>query len=159
MAKKNNKNLILCICGAVAAVIVIVVVIILSATEVINHPTLNDAYFVSDGSKLVLNMENDKTEEDEEYTPLKTHIVYFYSGENITGVKNYYEYADEATAKSAYETMKTLDEFKDADLSIDGKFVIYKSPEKDYTGLTTSETREQIEFLEVLQNLNIDEEE
>ena len=156
-SKKVNKNLIIGICVAAVVVIAIIITVIL-----VNKNTgLNDKYFVSDDTKYVLTLEDStiSTDEGEEaYNPIKTHLVYFYSGDEITGLKAYYEYPDTAAAKAALEYLKSNYEDEQKNLvTIDGKYVIYNAPASEYEELTASEVKEQIEFMELLKNLNSDE--
>ncbi len=155
-AKKNNKNLIIGICVAAIVVIAIVVAVVLITRGAAGPNQLGDSYFVSDGSKYVLTLE---TEEDEEYAPIKSHMIYFYSGDEITGMKIYYEYADESAAKAALDYYK--DNFSESDykdISVEGKYLVFTSNESDYEGLTASDVKQQIEFMEMLKNMNFDEE-
>lgn len=153
---KNNKNLIIGCCVAVAVIIAIIItVVVLSANK-----GLSDAYFVSDDSKYVLTMDADEMgfEEGEEFTPVKTHVVYTYSGDEITSMKAYYEFADEATAKKAfdyYNSADTSEEFKE--VALDGKYVILTANESEYEDLTASDVKQQIEFMEMLKNMNVDD--
>ncbi len=157
-SKKDNKGLIIgCVCAVVAVIIVIVVAIVL----VMSGKQLNDSYFVSDGEKYVLTIDTDDTvidDEDTEYAPGKTHLVYYYSGDEITGMKVYYEYKDAETAKAALDEMKEEagDELGDAE--VDGKYVIITAPADQYEDLTASDVKSQIEFMETLKNTNLDDE-
>lgn len=151
-AKKDNKGAIIgCICAVVAIVVVVVVAVVLS----MNNNRLNDSYFVSDGTKYVITVESDAAElEGDEYTPIKTHLVYTYSGEEITGLKGYYEYADDAKAQAAANYLKenAADAYKE--IAVEGKYVVVTSNEADYEGVTTSDVKQQIEFMESLKNSN-----
>ncbi|MBQ2174957.1 MAG: hypothetical protein II453_07820, partial [Alphaproteobacteria bacterium] len=82
-AKKDNKNLIIGICAAIAVVLVVVVAVMLVSK---GSTQLGDSYFVTDDTKYVLNLDTNYVDEEEEYAPLKTHIVYFRSGDKITGM-------------------------------------------------------------------------
>lgn len=152
--KSNNTNLIIGICAVVAIVIVVIVAVVLTRNN-----GLNDSYFVSDNTKYVLTLDsNDISMEDAEYNPVKAHLVYTYSDDTITGLKAYYEYADSATAKAAADYLKSnFDEENQARVSTDGKYVIYTSPEDDYKDLTASDVKQQIEFMEMLKNMNQDD--
>lgn len=159
-AKKNNKNMIIGVCVAVA----IVVVIIITAFAVGAGNKLNDSYFVSDDTKYVLTMEGDElgagiTEGDgSEVTPVKTHIVYTYSGDEITGAFFYLEYADEAQAKTAYENYQ--DEWKEEgikDFKTNGKYLVIEMEASQYEGKTASDVKQEFELYESLKNMNFDE--
>ena len=150
-AKKENKSTIIGICIAVVAVIIIIIAAIISAN---GKQALGDSYFVSDGSKYVLTIESDSDED--ESAPVKTHVVYFYSGDEITGAKTYYEFANAETAQAAYDSLKdSVNEINS--LSVDGKYVIIVADESEYADITASEVKQQIEFMESLQNLNYED--
>lgn len=149
--KSDNKNLIIGICIAAVVVIAIIIAVVL----VTRGNTINDSYFVSDGTKYVLTLDaNDISMEDAEYNPIKAHLVYTYSGDEITGLKAYYEYADNATAKAAADYLKSnYEESDQAKIATDGKYVVYTSHEEDYKDLTASDVKQQIEFMEMLKNM------
>lgn len=152
-SKGNNKNLIIGICCAVVVVVVIVVAIVLAVTS---GNRLGDAYFVSDDTKYVLTVESDDMvidEEEEAYAPVKTHLVYTYSGDEITGLKAYYEYADNASAKAAYDYILSSGE-ETGEVAIDGKYVIITAAPEEYEGLTASDVKQQVEFMEMMKNMD-----
>lgn len=155
-AKKDNKNLIIGICAAVVVVVVIVIAVVLAT----RGTKLNDDYFVSDDTKYVLTVETGDlyTDDDDsdEVVPVKTHLVYTYSGDEITGLKAYYEFADDAAAKTAY------DQYVEADLSneyasieLDGKYVILTANASEYEDLTADDVKQRIEFMEMLNNMDL----
>lgn len=160
MAKeaKSNKNLIIGICSAVVVIAIIAVVAFVIIKN--QKPALNDQYFVSDDSKLVISMDVDD-ESSDSASPIKQHQVYTYSGDTITGLKNYVEFATEADAKAAYDTYKNSDETSEwfADIELNGKYIIMTSAEEQYKDLTTSAVKQYIELFESLKNLNVDTEE
>lgn len=155
-AKKDNKNLIIGICVAVLAIAVIVVAVVL-ATK--GTTKLSDAYFKSDDTKYVLTIDEDQmdTEDAGEYEPVKTHIVYYYSGDTINGMTTYMEFADEATAKTALEAYKSVDQEGVKSLSANGKYLVIEMTEDQYSDLTTSDVKQQIEFMEMLKNMDSDD--
>ena len=161
-AQKTNKNLIIGICAAVAAVVVIVVAVVLLN----KGSTIDDSYFVSDGTKYVLTVDlsdstTDTEDEDENYAPEKMHSVYTYEGDTVTGLKTYYEYSDAASAKAAYDAM--LAEISDGNeselgsIEVTGKYLVIIADAEDYADMTVSDVKEQIEFMEMLQNMNLDD--
>lgn len=150
--KKNNKNLIIGICSGILVIAVIVVAVIFATRGTTN---LNDAYFVSDDTKYVLTMDGDSSEE-EELSPVKTHLVYTYSGDTITGMTTYMEFADAATAKSALEVYKSMeDQTGVKNLSVNGKYVVVEMTEDQYNNMTASDVKEQIDFMEMLKNADL----
>lgn len=157
MAKKakDNKNLIIGICVAV----VLVVAIALIAIFVLRGNGINDSYFVSDDTKYVLTVESDDLsfdEEDAAYIPLRTHMVYTYSGDEITGLKSYYEYADANAAKAAYDQMVASGE-EVGNAELNGKYIVLTAEADEYDGMTASDVKQQIEFMEMLKNMDLDE--
>ena len=153
-ATKDNKNMMIGICAVVLVAIVAVVIAVVLA----NSNKLNDSYFVSDGSKYVLTVESEMTgdEEQDAYTPVKTHIVYTYSGDEITGMKTYGEFADADAAKKAFDAIKESGEDM-TNYAIDGKYIIVTGTAESYEGMTASDVKAQIEFYESLKNMNLDE--
>lgn len=151
--KGGNKNIIIGACCAVVVVVIIIVAIVLATT---GGGGLNDSYFVSDGSKYVLTVESEDMvidEDEEAYAPVKTHLVYTYSGDEITGLKAYYEYADAASAKAAYDYILSSGE-ETGEVAIDGKYVIITAAPEEYEGLTASDVKQQVEFMEMMKNMN-----
>ncbi len=145
-AKKNNKNLIIGICAGVLVIAVVIVAVIFATKS-----SLNDAYFVSDDSKYVLTVDRDMLEtEDKENSPIKTHIVYYYSGDTITGVTTYMEFDNDATAKVALDLYKNADQTGVKSLKTDGKYLVVEMTEDQYKDLTASDVKQQVEFMEML---------
>ena len=155
-AKKDNKNLIIGICAAV----VVVIVIVIAAIFAIGGGTakLDDSYFVSDDTKYVLTVDTEDPEADsEEYVPIKTHVVYTYSGDTITGMTTYAEYADETTAKAAYEAYKSANQEGVKSMSVNGKYLVVEMTEDNYADLTASNVKKQIELMETFKNTNLND--
>lgn len=156
-AKKENKqNLIIGICVAAAAVIAVIIAIVLIIN---NNNTLNDSYFKSDDTKYVLSVDAEELSFDEDklhYVPVKAHVVYTYSGDEITGMKTYAEYADASTAEKAFKEFKDsdeADEMKNAELN--GKYIIVTNESSQYEGMTASDVKKQIEFYESIKNMDL----
>ena len=160
--KKNNKNLIIGICAGILVIAVIVVAIIFATRST---TTLNDAYFVSDNTKYVLTVDEDAVESDEEtaFKPIKTHVVYNYSDDTITSMTTYMEFADEATAKQALAYYQeayadtNLSESGIANISTNGKYLVILATSDQYADMTASDVKQYIEFMEMVQNTDIDE--
>lgn len=151
---KDNKNLIIGICAAAAVVVVIILAVVL----VNRNPALSDAYFVSDGTKYVLTIESDTEElENDEYTPLKTHLVYTYSGDTVTGMKTYYEYGDASSAKKAFDALKEELGDEATAMEINGKYIIITADEESYKDTTASDVKKQIDLMESLKNMNLND--
>lgn len=152
--KKDNKGTLVGICVGCIALVVVIVLAVVLATK---NQGINDSYFVSDDTKYVITIDSDEVDgEEEAYTPIKTHIVYTYEGDKVTGLKSYYEYKDASAAKTALEAMKATGEDL-GDIALDGKYIVMTASEEDYKDLTTSDVKQQIEFMESLKNMNLDE--
>ena len=141
--KKDNKSVIV---GGICIAMVIIAIIIVAAVVAINTNKLGDSYFVSDNNKYVLTMEYDGSEEeDNAYAPLKSHLVYAYSGDEITGVKAYYEFADEATAKKAYDFYSENNDGAYKSVALEGKYVILEANESVYEDMSASDVKTYID--------------
>lgn len=160
-AQKNNKNLIIGICACVLVIAAIVVAVIFATkggTGTNSLANLSDSYFVSDDTKYVLTVDNDGSDEDEEFSPIKTHLVYTYSGDTITGMITYMEFTDANTAKSALEVYQNMeDQTGVKNLSVNGKYVVIEMTEDQYADMTASDVKEQIDFMEMLKNADLDD--
>lgn len=155
-ANKDNKNLIIGICAAVVVVIIIIVAVILATR---NSGGLDDSYFVSDNTKYVLTYDSEDMaiEDDEEYVPVKTHFVYTYNEDEVTGLKAYYVFANDKDAKAAfnYYNENMGDEF--AEIELDGKYVILTANASEYEDMTPSDIKQQIEFMEMLKEIDTED--
>ena len=157
--KKDNKNLIIGVCVAVVALIIVIVAIVMLGRGKV---ALNDDYFKSDDTKYVLTVDTgsmDIDTEGEEYVPVKTHVVYTYSGDEITGMKSYAEYADAATAEKAFNQLKESDEEEAKNAELNGKYIVITHDASDYEGMTASDVKERIELMELFQNMDTDSDE
>lgn len=153
--KNNNKNLIIGICVAAVVVVAIVLIVVFA----VRGGGISDSYFVSDDTKYVLTVESDDmalSEDEESYAPIRTHMVYEYSGDEITGLKSYFEYADANAAKAAYDQMAAAGESLEG-AELNGKYIVVTAGEDEYEGMTASDVKQQIEFMEMLKNMNSDE--
>ena len=158
-AKKNNKNLIICICTAVVVIIAIIAIVLATGG---GGQHLSDDFFVTDDTKAVATLgPDDVSIADERFIPNKTHLVYFFSGDTVSGLKAYYEYDDEATAKAAYSFLNSdendLKDFKS--ISQNGKYVILEANEEEYEGITKEQAIQQIEVFDSFNPDEYDEEE
>lgn len=126
--------------GAVIVVLLIVVIAILVFMN--NRVTYNDDYFKSDDTKIVLLLENNP--DDDEKNPIKTYMVYYYSGENITSVKQFYQFKSDEVAKNMMEETKNLQMDWVKDIALNGPYIIFELTEDQYEGFTTTSVRESI---------------
>ena len=150
-AKKatNNNNTILAICGIAIAVIIIIVAIVLATR---GAGGINDSYFVSDGSKYVLTLGADDTDEEDDTAPVNAHLVYYYSDDAITDMKGFYEFATESAAKAAYDFYNENNDDTYKSVELNGKYVILTANPSDYEGLTATDVKTQIDAIEQLKN-------
>lgn len=155
--KSDNKNIIIGICIAVLVVAVIGIAIFFATR---GTGAINDSYFRSDNTKYVATFEGDYMglSDDSNYAPGKTHQVFLYSGDKITGATIYLEYNDEAAAKSALEHFKQLDESTNG-LSANGKYIVIEMPEEEYSSMTTSQVKQYVELTEKMKNSDTNESE
>jgi len=153
--KNSKRNLIIGICAILAtlAIIAIIVIVIIKNQQ----QPIDDSFFVSDGSKYVLNLNVDEYSitfpDIANAAPKTIHTVYFYSGDKITGVTYYYEYNDEEAAKQAAETIRKLNDKTDQksqDFTINGKYLVIKAPASVYESLTTNDVQQLIKYYENL---------
>ena len=149
-----NKNLIIGICVAVIAVVVICV----AAFFATRSPKIDDSYFVSDGTKYVIQMDSDELMSDGvSNVPTKAYYVYTYSGDKITGMFIYAEFANESTAKTALEEYKKADQDGVKGISTNGKYVVIEMTDEQYSDMTASELKTYIDFMNSSEDVDIDD--
>lgn len=139
--KKGKLKSIIFASVSVLVIIAAIVIIIISLNN-----NISDSYFVSDGSKLVLDLSSLKNNGDE-YAPENSYLVYNYSGNEITGFKAYYKYSTAEAAKKAYDFY-----FNDGDnnyktVELKGNYVVITANESDYKSLTAEDVKQQIEYM------------
>ena len=146
--KKLNKNLLVAIIGVAAAAITVLVLVLVLGR---GNGELNENWFKSDGSKLVLTIESDPAMVAEnEQTPINSHLVYTYSGETVTGLKVYYQYENPVKAQAAYEILHDSNNGQYKDVLIDGRYVILVAVDSEYEHLKASDVKQQIDFMEMM---------
>ncbi|MBQ2695213.1 hypothetical protein IJG04_01055 [Candidatus Saccharibacteria bacterium] len=145
--KKNKLDKKALIISIVVAVIVLVVAVVLALVNM--APKIEDGYFVSDDSKLVVSMDKKMASFVEgEYEPDYTRIVYYYNGNNITGAKIFFEYEDEESAKLANENISVGELDWAIDKTLNGKYIVLQVKSSEYNGMTTEEVRSNIRQME-----------
>ena len=150
--KKLKKNLLVAVIGAVAAIVTVLVL-------VFSHGggELNENWFQSDNSKLVLTIESDPTMVAEnEQTPINSHLVYTYSDETVTSLKVYYQYENTVKAKTAYDTLHDSNNGQYKDVLLDGRYVVLVAVDSEYEHLKASDVKQQIDFMEMMKNTSSD---
>ena len=110
------------------------------------HSTVDDSFFVSNDVKTTISLTPDNSDTT---TLHQTHVVYEYDGENVISMKTYFEYPDEESAKTAYESLKDQPEFVGA--VVNGKYIIVTADESQFKGLTASDVRQQAEAIKAFQ--------
>ena len=156
--KKDNKNLIIGICAAAAVAVVAIILVVVFVVR--GNNTISDDYFKSDDTKYVLTVDTETMgldTEDQKYVPVKTHIVYTYSGDEITGMKSYVEYADADTAQKAFEEMKAAGEEGIEQAEVNGKYIVVTADKEEYEDMTASDVKQQIELMEMFKNMGSDD--
>ena len=146
--KKDSKNL---ITGIVAAVVAVALIAVIVVVVVMSSKKLDDSFFVSDDTKYVLTLSSSDgifSLDVDKYTPEKAHIVYFYSGDEITGVNVYYEYESDAVAKDAVEYFNGQDivESEIEKIETDGKYVVVKATSEVYEGMTAEDASNKLKL-------------
>lgn len=143
---KSNIGKISCVIIGVVAIVAIIFALVFA----LNSNTINDAYFVSDNSKLVLTLDNDYDENDV-LAPTKSHLVYYYSGDKITGVKYFYEFSSEDKAAEAFKGLTENNEEYDGrpeSIKLNGKYVIYTFPANQFEGTSVEDIKSYLEVIE-----------
>lgn len=159
--KKENKKkgVIAAIVGVVVIVVAIIVAIVVAANVNKNEMApIEDGYFVSDDSKLVLNMDGDNVEMlENSQRPIASHTVYYYSGDKIDSMKIFFEYANDERANEISELMG--DSYKEwaNDKKVNGKYIVFLMDRSRYEGLTVDAVRKVIEDVKTITGENIDE--
>lgn len=149
--KTVNKNLLVAIGGLLIAVIVVVLLFIFVGGGM---GGLNEGWFVSDDTKLVLTIEsNPEMVAEDESIPINSHMVYTYSGDNITGFKIYYQYSDNEKAKKACETISANNSIYE-NVEQNGRYVVMTEKAEDYQYLKTSDIKQQIDFMNMYNSNN-----
>lgn len=151
MARKsktlNNTTLIR---AAIITLSIVALVALVALVVFIKHRqplVLDDKYFVSDGSKLVLSNDSDGTINYADAR--KQYTVFFYSGQKIKGMKVFYEYDSTDSATTAKE--KNAEIFKDEEIKsveVKGKYIVVTSAPKAYTALTVDNIKNIIKRIE-----------
>lgn len=140
----SNKTIRFIILPVIAIAAFAITIIVIMATR---KPAISEDYFVSDETKTSITL----TPSSDNGTGLvQTFLVYTYDGENVSGLKTYFEYQDEETAKTTLESVKDQPEFKGA--VIESKYIVVTADESQYKGLTASDVMQQAEALKAYQD-------
>ncbi len=122
------------------AIVVLLVAVIATLVVMMNgEPTYDDSYFVSDGTKLVSQIESVYYEGDENTPePLAVYMVYYYSGEKITDVKAFYKFETEEIAKKVYDEAVNKDISWVKEKKLSREYLIFNLAESEYKDLNTT---------------------
>ena len=143
---KNNQNILFIVCGAVA--ILAVALIVWGVVSFMNKGTISeDTTFATNDNQTTITIEPTDSESS---SVSHTRTVYEYDGDNVVGMKTYFEYADNEAAKTAYELIKDQPEFKGAEV-VD-KYIVVTADPDSFKGLTADDIRQQAEAIERFQN-------
>lgn len=148
IANLNARTLqnILNILGVIATVLLAAIIIVLVIQKLQPEPISED-YFVSDETKSVIGMSTSGSTSDPSH--IQTFVVYDFEGDNVVGLKTYFEYTDSEAAAAALERRKSQPEFEDAELN--DKYIIVTAKPESYQGLTASDVRQQEEAIKQFQ--------
>ena len=135
-----------------AIITAVIVVIVLTLT---NRPVVNEEYFTNDDTKTTISL-TPNTSESNNTALVQTHFVYTYDGDDVSGLKTYFEYSDEESARTTLESIKNQPEFKGA--TIEGKYIVVSADESQYKGLTKLDIKQQADALKSLQDTQKSEE-
>ena len=133
---------------ALFIILISTAVLVVYIARIITRPTIEDDYFVTDETKTTISLTPDS--KDSNNTSLvQTHFVYTYDGDNVSGLRTYFEYPDEETARNTLESIKDQPEFKGA--VVEGKYIVVTADESQYKGLTASDIKQQADALKSFQ--------
>ena len=137
---KLDKKIIYAICGVVA--ILSIALIAWSIISSMNKKVSEETTFATNDTQTTITIEPT----DDSHSGIShTRTVYEYDGDNVVGMKTYFEYADNEAAKIAYEAIKDQPEFKGAEV-ID-KYIVVTADPSQFKGLTAEDIRQQSENL------------
>ena len=136
--------------GGVAVVLLIIAVVVGIVLGNRQEPIADD-YFMSDETKLVQSMPANVAafEENEEYSPMVTHIVYYHGdGPEVTGVKVYFEYENEDRAQTANANITMDKKSWSTGKRLNGKYIVFGVKGEQYDGLTVAQVSDNIASME-----------
>ena len=133
---------------ATLVVVVLAVVAIVIGVAVSCEPAPSDEYFVSDETKLVISLNKDAAAlEEGAYEPRVTHIVYYRSGERITGMRVYFAYDSAEEAEVAYNNINMKDKDWTTEKRLNGRYIVFEALKSQYDGVTVEDIQRNIEIL------------
>ncbi|MBR5046265.1 hypothetical protein IKX73_01390 [Candidatus Saccharibacteria bacterium] len=136
-----KSKIILGLIGIAIVAAVVVLVVMLNRKE-----SYDDDYFVSDDAKLVVAIDKELAAyDDSDYEPDVTYILYYYTGDDVTGMKVFFRYDTEEEAKEADENITMDGKFWATDKYLNGRYVIFNVDKEQYEGLVVSDIRKLID--------------
>ena len=148
--KKKNRIIIVTII-VVAVVILAIVAVIIMSLNLGKPEEINDDYFVTDSSKIVLSLDDGMSSfVDGEFEPEITHIVYYNNGEKISNIRIFFVYDDNDKASAAYDWIG--DNYKDwaSSKELNGKYIIFQDSNTSYENLSTETIKDRIENIKAV---------
>lgn len=145
MKKKleQGKNIIITVAAVLVAVVAIVIGVVVS-----HEAEITDDYFVSDDTKLVMSLDRDIAAfEEGPYEPQLTHLVYYYTGDEVTSMRIYFAYDTVAEAETADANLNMKDKDFATTKRRNGRYIIFDVVRTRYDGLTVEQVRKNIEAM------------
>ncbi len=151
----RNKNAII---GALVCVVALVIVVVVAVLSLKGYKKIDDSFFVSDGSKYVITLDGnlDVSSDSNGDTPKKAYYVYYYSGNDVTNVEAYYEFADDASAKQSYEAMVNEEGGEMKNYELNGKYIVMTVDPSEYEGMTAADAKKRAEYSDFLKSMTSD---
>lgn len=139
----------------VGLTLVALILVVMAILKFNQNERIDSSYFHDTDGKIVLTMTEDNAALDESIweAPI-THVVYYYSGDTLTGARAFYEYTTEAEAEEAFKHLE-LGDFAN-NKKISGKFVIFEVKDTRYNTMSVEELRNSIERLKQSNKLVLD---
>lgn len=137
----------------VTALLIVCLAIVLALVNVKNEELeeIDDSYFVSSDSKMVLSMDDSMVQyETSEYEPGITRIVYYIDGDKVNNVKFFFEYISDEQAAEAYENISLDDKAWATSAKLNGKYIVIDTKESWYDDLTAKQVWNNIRSLHLV---------
>lgn len=130
----------------VGLTLVALVLVVMAILKFNQNEKIDSSYFHDADGKVVLTMTKDNAALDESIweAPI-THVVYYHSGDTLTGARAFYEYTTEAEAEEAFKHLE-LGDFAN-NKKINGKFVVFEIKDTRYDTMSLEELKNSIERL------------
>ena len=137
---------------AIVGVVVLLIAIVIGIVVGNQQEPIPDDYFASDETKLVLSMLADISsfEEDEEYEPNITHVVYYHDVESdeVSNVKVYFQYENEAAAEEADKHIRMDNKSWATGRRRNGKYIVFSVKGEQYRGLSVGDVSDNISTMD-----------